>query len=70
MRIYTDIYSFNVIDEIKNGAQVYVVDRLNAVAYRANVMDAEILIAMIYSEEKNRYAFWKVEEVTCDAENI
>lgn len=70
MKTYKDIYSFNVIDEIKKGHQVFVVDHLRALVHSANSMDAESLIAKISSEEKNRYAFWKVEEEDLDAENI
>lgn len=66
MKIYTDVYSWSVIDEIQKGNNVYVVDRLKALVHCANTMVAEDLLWMIFSEEKGRYAFWKVEEEDLD----
>lgn len=65
--IYTDVYDFNVIDEIKRGSEVYVVDRFIGEVLRANTTKAEQLIEMVYSNEDSRYNFWKLEEVSSDA---
>ena len=60
MTTYEDIYSFNVIDEIKKGNQVFVVDRLQALVHHVNMLNADALVSMIKSEEDGRYKFWKV----------
>ena len=59
MIVYTDIYSFNVIDEIKNGADVFMVDRLVPFVHSTNEMNAGDLIRCIYSEEKDDMLFIK-----------
>lgn len=67
MKIYTDVYTWSVIDEIKNGADVFMVDRLVPLVHSANEMEAGALIHCIHTEERGRYTFYKIEEVTCDA---
>ena len=57
---YENVYSFRVIDEIKAGNTVYVLDRLKALTSRVNSMATVDAIDMIYAEDEERYLFWKI----------
>lgn len=67
MKTYKDIYSFRVLEEIKAGKTVFVVDRharntTNGIR-EANTMYAENLIHIIESDNSNhRYDFFVIED--------
>lgn len=63
MRTYKDIYSFQTIDEIKNGKDVYVVDKENMKIYYLNGMTTEEFVYVVNCDNRNdRFSFYVVEE--------
>lgn len=58
-----DIYGFQVMDEIKNGANVYGVDKANSdterIVYFVNDMDVESAASLLYNPSAD---FWIIEE--------
>lgn len=60
---YRDIYAFWVIDEVKKGKTVYVLDMQEKTVGIINNMTVDKAIAVLNSAEENsnRYVFW-VEE--------
>lgn len=55
---YEEIYSFNVIDAVKEGKQVYVLDRKTKEVIYVNGMEVFDLCEILKSTKKNRYEFW------------
>ena len=76
---YRDFYAFWVIDEVKKGERVYVLDRQTKTVEVVNEMTVDKAAAVINSAvvDSNRYAFWceeteeteKVTEETEETEN-
>lgn len=63
MRTYKDIYSFQTIDEIKSGKDVYVVDKENMKIYYLNGMTVEEFVYVVNCDNRNdRFSFYVVEE--------
>lgn len=62
MKHYKKIYSFNVIDEIKNGKRVMMLDKQDEKVYPAGDVKSSYLFNAIESDEKERFEFWAVEE--------
>lgn len=65
MSSFENIYSWEVIEEIKKGNEVFVIDRVcveSAFAIqRAGGLTAEKLLRIVNSDNKNnRYGFYKV----------
>ena len=59
MITFETVYGFNVLEEIKGGRQIQVVDKLQGTVMCANVMTVEKLLKILYNEkEKNRYDFY------------
>lgn len=61
---YITIYSFCVIDEIKEGNTVYCLDKRNVSVHIMNdiCMDVALTILKEAEEDSNRFAFWKKEK--------
>jgi hypothetical protein len=55
---YTSIFPCWVIDEIKSGRKVYVLDRKLRKVYTVNTASVQDVVAVTESEEKGRYEFW------------
>lgn len=64
MKIYMSIYSFHVIEKIKEGKTVYYLDRKLHDCGTVNRISVEDLIAIIKADEqeKQRFEFWIEEE--------
>ena len=60
---YITIYSFLVIDEIKEGNTVYCLDKKRKSVHIMNdiCMDVALTILKDSEEDSNRFEFWKVE---------
>lgn len=64
MTTYKVINAWYVIDEIKKGNKVYMLDRQNQSVALINDMDAQSAISIIEAkDEAKRYSFWTCEEV-------
>lgn len=61
MATYKTIYSFNVLDAIKEGKQVRVLDKEKDTVLNASEMRGSYLVEAIY-EDSNRFEFWEVEK--------
>lgn len=66
MRVYKDIYAFQVMDEIKSGKDVYVVDKAacddpSAVTSIKEMSVGEFIEA-ISNSKKNRFSFFEIVE--------
>ena len=59
---YETVSSYWVIDEIKRGKKVFVLDRKLKKIHTVNDAAISDVIASITSEEKGRYVFWYEEE--------
>ena len=59
---YKTIYLFEIINKVKEGNQVYVLDRKIRIIHNANCMALKDLTVILSNEEKNRYEAW-VEEI-------
>jgi hypothetical protein len=55
---YSTVSPWWVIDEIKNGKKVYVLDRKLRKVYTVNTASVQDVVAVTESEEKGRYEFW------------
>lgn len=67
MRVYKEIYSFRVLDEIKNGEKVYLIDKSEIDSDEAiqevNSMTVEDILFLIECDNSNkRYEFFVIEE--------
>lgn len=67
MKKYEKIYAFDVIDEIKKGEEVYLIDRArrntNFAVTKANKESTEKICEVLnHNNEDNRYEFFKVVE--------
>lgn len=68
MKIYENVYNFEVIDKISDGEPVYVADRSrcktqNAIRLANSMRMSELLPIINYENKDNRYEFYKVVEV-------
>ena len=62
MKKYSEVYPFKVEDEIKAGAEVYVLDKELGTTKLLNQMTyGKVMRAL--EDETGRYYFWKEEEV-------
>lgn len=61
---YITIYSFLVIDEIKEGNTVYCLDKRNVSVHIMNdiCMDVALTILKEAEEDSNRFEFWMKEK--------
>ena len=60
--IYTKIYDFQVLDELKKYQAVFVVDKQSAEVKLINAMDVARFITIInHDNSDNRYEFYKEE---------
>ena len=55
---YITISAYWVIDEIRNGRMIYVLDRKTQTVSTLNDWNIQNVIRATESEEKNRYEFW------------
>lgn len=67
MNKYKTVYNFNVLEELKKGEEVYIIDKSKRYSTesitKASEMKAKFLIDIIESENKDeRYEFYKVVE--------
>lgn len=63
---YKEIYSFNVIDAVQEGEQVYVLDRKTKEVIYVNGMEVFDLCEILKSTEKKRYEFWVEKEIEAE----
>lgn len=59
---YVSVYPWWVIDEIKKGRKVYVLDRKLKTVHLVNVAPVQDVTRATESEEKGRFEFWYEEE--------
>jgi nitroreductase len=59
---YVSVYPWWVIDAIKKGHKVYVLDRKLKTVHVVNSAPIQDVVAVTESEEKDRYEFWYEEE--------
>jgi hypothetical protein len=59
---YEEISPYWVIDEIKKGKKVYVLDRKLKNVASVNEATVQDVVTVIKSEEDGRYVFWYEEE--------
>ena len=64
MTTYKDVYSYRIIDEIKNGKRVYAVDRKLAELFVVNSLEMDEFAILLHRAEadRDRYIFWMIEE--------
>ena len=64
MTTYKDVYSYRIIDEIKNGKRVYAVDRKLAELFVVNSLEMDEFAILLHRAEadSDRYIFWMIEE--------
>ena len=55
---YEGIYSFNAIDAVKEGKEVYMLDRKEKEVFYVNGMEVSILCEILETADKSRYEFW------------
>ena len=69
---YTEVYSYWLFDEVKNGKKVYALDRKLRKVVLVNELTADQLVAVMHSadEETTRYEFWTEEEEKENAEEL
>lgn len=60
---YVSVYPWWVIDKIKQGHKVYVLDRKYRRVSTVNEASVQDVLTVTESEEKDRYEFWYEEEV-------
>lgn len=76
MKTFENVYSWSVIDEIKNGRLVYCLDREEQKVFCVNDIPVENYVAILKycrEEDTNRYLFWyenhnEITEVTMEEE--
>ena len=70
MKKYRKVYSFDVLDKIKEGHRVFVIDREEKKVSTVNWIDVEEYITIV-ADETERYDFWiEVEESAPCAEAV
>ena len=63
MGTYNTIYSFEVFGRIKEGEQVFVLDRQNKSVALINDMDVTSAVSIVNADNRSkRYEFWVCEE--------
>lgn len=62
MKVYKDIYGFDVMEAIAAGKNVQVTDRGVCIVCDASEMKGGELARAINSNEKGRFQFWYTEE--------
>ena len=55
---YTTVYPCWVIDEIRKGKKIYVLDRKYKKVSTVNDASVQDVVTVTESEEKGRYTFW------------
>lgn len=58
---YKTIYLFEILNAVKEGKQVYVLDRKIKIIHNANTMPVNKLALILSDEEKSRYEAWSEE---------
>lgn len=66
---YNEIYAWNVLDEIKDGHKVHVVDKKTHTVFLVNEMSVEAALKMTESKERGRFTFWYTEVPKCEVDN-
>ena len=61
MKKYEEVYSWNAFNEVKDGKQVYALDKKTKEVLYVNGITVFELSEIINSEEKDRYEFWMEE---------
>lgn len=59
----TNIYSFEVIEAIKQGKVVYCCDKVAAEVGKVNNMTVDEAVTLLNDDCQDRYEFWYVEDV-------
>ena len=59
---YKSIYPWDVIEQIKDGHKVHVLDKKTQSVYLVNELNVEIALKMTESKESGRFEFWYVEK--------
>ena len=59
----TNIYSFEVIEAIKQGKVVYCCDKVAAEVGKVNNMTVDEAVTLLNDDCQDRYEFWHVEDV-------
>lgn len=59
---YRNVYDFNVLNEVKMGAKIKVLDRETETIENIEDLTLKEALEMINSKENNRYSFWEVIE--------
>ena len=64
MKTYESVYSFVVIDKIREGKTVFVLDKENEKVMKVNELTVDQLMRLLRNDEStpNRYYFWYSEE--------
>lgn len=60
MKTYKAVYEFEVLDKLRNGVEVHVLDKESGTTYcmsKLNVMS--VLDAIDHDNSDNRYEFWE-----------
>jgi hypothetical protein len=74
MKKYVKVYSFSVLDKIKEGEKVYCIDKEECTITLANLLSAEKLLDIIKDCEKDgifdRYEFYYIEEGEAENGNL
>ena len=67
---YITISAYWVIDEIRNGRTIYVLDRKTQTVSKVNDWNIQNVVRATESEEKNRYEFWYEENEVNENETV
>ena len=59
---YKSIYPWDVIEQIKDGKKINVLDRKTQSVYLVNELNVEIALKMTESKESGRFEFWYTEK--------
>lgn len=67
MTVYKDIYAFQVIDEIKSGKDVYVIDKAasetcDAIVFAVDMSVCDFIEAIFNPNKENRFSFFEIVE--------
>ena len=60
---YESVYNWNVLDDIKSGKEVYMLDKRLNESVNVKTMEVYDLISILNSEEKDRYYFYRAVKV-------
>ena len=60
MKTYKAVYEFEVLDKLRNGVEVYVLDKKSGTTYRMSKLNVmNVLDAIDHDNSDNRYEFWE-----------